>query len=651
MTSYLPLNVGTYNLRLASLSPATDTGNRDWSVRKPLLAAAVIKSGAKIVGLQEVSWVTDTTKSQAVQVATEINSQLGSGQWSSIGSTTGSDGIIWDDSVIARETNPITVLVNQTYTEGATRALVWAIFRDRATSARFIFACTHWQHNDPDATNGQLRRNESSQIVVKTLDTLRAQYTLPVVVVADFNDANTSEGTPRGNLIAGGYPSARDLSPAVGGDNLDSYNGFDATMTGKQTGSWMDGIHVSSGTTVTDIALQVNYASGGVLPLATPLPSDHNMIEAGLQVPYEKSSLDLDGSDIVANRDTTPVSRAHIYLPVFDDNSQLVREISVDLIDSDGNVVTPQAWTGPLPDIDQEVEWPISFSNGVIDLWLTSPGRFTVRAQNTNLAFSKTYAGVDVRAGADLEVLSQDTQLVITGLPEPGSWLRASDGRIAHWVAPPLIGAHQHQGAQTGSTVLNDATQTDSSPDQTWLGYEAGQGAMGPDTTVLGGSEPGNQSTVLGADTDTTKARNSTALGSTSTAAGQGSVLLGDNLSAPVGTEVVFEEDSTGVASFVLTATTMTLREGVSIAPTTMSFGVSSTAAVPANVTNAIMLQYPQVYVGKLRATGGPVQLAGASNLLSFFNGAGAVQTKIEPSQATGALGSLLSALRAYNLL
>ena len=354
--------------------------------------------------------------------------------------------------------------------------------------------------------------------------------------------------------------------------------------------------------------------------------------------------------DIAANRSSAPVQRAHLLLPVFDDDGQVVKEVTVTLLDDQGNTVTPEAWTGPLADFDQPLDWPVSFRTGVIDLWLTAPGRFDLRAENKNRMFSKLYAGVDVRVGADLELMA-DQRLGVNGAPEPGTWLQIAADGSAHWVTPPLIAPHNHSGAQSGSTVLTDGSQTDASPDQTWLGYQAGQDATGSDTTVIGGSEPGIQTVTLGTNSISVNARRSVLLGGDSISVSQGSVLLGDNLSAASGTEVMVEEDSVGQQSFALTAYTTTLRPAFALTAATMSFGSSLSASVPNGVAAPIMFQHTQVLVPGTLRTMGRSQMAGPGGVLSFFGAAGTTKQTIDPTSATDALGSLLNALRSYNLV
>lgn len=354
-------------------------------------------------------------------------------------------------------------------------------------------------------------------------------------------------------------------------------------------------------------------------------------------------------ADVVAARASTPVQRAHLYLPVFDDDNQIVKEISVTLLADDGSTLTPEAWSGPLADFDQPVTWPIAFSGGVVDLWLTVPGRFNLLAENKNRAFSRLYSGVDVRNGSDLQMLA-DAALDVTGLPESGSWLQVAADGTAHWVTPPLIPPHNHSGTQPGSTILNDASETDANADQTWLGYQAGENATGSDTTVLGAGAPAMQSVLAGNGTSAAS-RGAVVLGTGSSTVSQGAVALGDSLAAASGTELVIEEDSTGSASFSLTSFTVMLRPAFAVTASTMVLGSSMVATPPAGASNPVLMQYDQVLVPGTVRVSGQSQLGGASNVLAFFEATGAVKTTIDPTTATGALGSLLAALRAYNLV
>ncbi|MGP5162555.1 endonuclease/exonuclease/phosphatase family protein [Arthrobacter rhombi] len=272
--------VGSFNMRLSSMS---DPGDRAWSARRTPFADQVIASGASIVGLQEVSYVTDPATSQANELVSTMNTILGSQKWSALGATDGANAIAWDDTVLARETDPRTVYVNRLNTEGQPRTMVWAIFRVRSTSERFVMVCTHWQHDSPTVENGLARRREAADTVADRLDGIRADTGLPAVITADFNDYETGPESPRGALIARGYLSTRDLSSsAVVNDTYNSHNNWDPTMAGKMNGRWIDGIHVSTGVSVASAGLHLNFVTGTSGPLQTPLPSDHNMLYAGL---------------------------------------------------------------------------------------------------------------------------------------------------------------------------------------------------------------------------------------------------------------------------------------------------------------------------------------------------------------------------------
>lgn len=278
----VPVKAGSFNMRLASIP---DAGDRAWSARKTAFGAAMIASGAEIVGFQEVSYVTDPVNSQAVDAITEINGVIGTNKWKTVGATDGSNAIAWDDTKLERLSEPTTVYVNRANTEGETRTLVWAMFQHRASKARFVMCCTHWQHNSPDATNGDVRRRESANIVADTLDDVRAQYGVPVVIAADFNDDVLSAGSPRSILVQRGYLESRALltGTVINGD-YNSHNNWDPSMGGKKSSKWIDGIHVSSGIGVTGAGVMLDFTTGSSLPLKTPLPSDHNMIWAGLSL-------------------------------------------------------------------------------------------------------------------------------------------------------------------------------------------------------------------------------------------------------------------------------------------------------------------------------------------------------------------------------
>lgn len=354
-----------------------------------------------------------------------------------------------------------------------------------------------------------------------------------------------------------------------------------------------------------------------------------------------------------AERSSTIIQRAHLTFPVFDPaNHTLVRNISVVLLDDTGQQVTDGLWSGPLP-TDTGLGQPAVFPDGVVDVWMDSPGRYTVVCTNVGQQFSRTYTGVDAQVGADTQVLFDgDHWWQASGIKQQGYWLQApsSGGSTALWVAPPLIGPHQHNGTQPGSTVLNGGTVVDGAIDQAWLGYQSGDAATVNDTTAVGSSiDPSGAGTVLVGSNSSANAAEVTVAGPTSTSSAQGDVLLGgDHTSTSAG--VTGPNDSGGGTTLSSDPGLTTLRYGAKLSGSVVTVGSSvPVPTAPAGVSSPVWLLGLVTQVGGLRANG-PVSLGGSASTLTVFGGPGSAKTTVDPGSSQGALLSLVSAMRNYGL-
>lgn len=358
---------------------------------------------------------------------------------------------------------------------------------------------------------------------------------------------------------------------------------------------------------------------------------------------------------MIADRNSTPVRRAHLMLPIFDESNELVLDVTVTALDETGATVTPEAWSGPL-DLDSTVDWPITFANGVIDLWLTEPGRYTLRCENVGRNFSTLLPGANIELAPELSVNLADGGWWIKGVKAPGSWLQAprANPSLVRWVQPPLIGPHQHSGTQPGSTILNGGMVVDGSVDQTWLGYEAGEAGLKSDTTAVGEQAipNGTQSVVVGPESGTTGAA-STVVGPSSQASQDGSVTLGGDHEATFSKGVLANKDSGGGETFFVDVSTLALRESVSVQPTISTFGFSLPVpgTLPTGASQPIWFLSSQTVIPGRLKTLGSATLGAADSTVGFFGSTGATKTTIDPSQSTGALHSLLAALKNYNLV
>lgn len=276
-----PLRVGTYNLRKASI--AEDKPERDWSVRKPVAAATIIKQNVAIVALQEISYVNDYARSQAMQTVDEINLQAGTPdrwQWTEKKGAS-SNSIIWDSSKVEKISDNGTLIVNS---PSIGRALLWAIFRDKSTGQKFIFVSSHWENNGEDAARGEAMRQQSARMTADLLTQLRLEHGLPIILGADFNTSATTTGSPLAYLASKGFATAKTLVTAPVNAQWRSATEFDHTMTGKDNGWWIDGIAVSSGVTVSSHGMYMDFVSGTTPPLKVPMGSDHHMLWAEVKL-------------------------------------------------------------------------------------------------------------------------------------------------------------------------------------------------------------------------------------------------------------------------------------------------------------------------------------------------------------------------------
>lgn len=280
------LRAGTFNLRHARFE---DPEPRDWNTRLPVAARHVIASGVSIVGLQEAGFPDDYERSQARQLVQEINRQTDSTAWRVIypsleGITL---AVIYDSTRITPHTDELKVRkINEVHVEDTGKWMVYGTFATLQGDP-FIFANTEFQASDPEAVNADARRIEEAEIASQVLNDEKGN--LPVIFVGCFNTGSFASGTPRRIITLAGFPESASVANRING-GFNSFNDFDPYLVGKQTGNWIDGVHVSLDIRVNFAALYVEFESGASLPLDTPLPSDHSLMYADLQVPVPASS-------------------------------------------------------------------------------------------------------------------------------------------------------------------------------------------------------------------------------------------------------------------------------------------------------------------------------------------------------------------------
>ncbi|WP_434080888.1 hypothetical protein [Sanguibacter sp. Z1732] len=270
--STVELIAGTYNITLASLHHPE---GHSWAQRREHAAQAVIRSGAAIVGLQEVSNLNNATTSQAQQLCDSINAATPGVSWQ-VTPGTRYNAIIHNNTLVERRSDPETWDLNVIHTRsGAQRAMTGAIFAHRPTGAEFVFVTAHF------STGTLESRIENAQIVADFLDARRDGHRHGIAAL-DTNGSHEIHG-PDSDLWARGYPNTRQRSQApVVRDEFNSFNGWDPEMDGRLNGRWIDAVVTDTGVDVPAAGLDADYADGTGLPLRTPLPSDHHMVWAAL---------------------------------------------------------------------------------------------------------------------------------------------------------------------------------------------------------------------------------------------------------------------------------------------------------------------------------------------------------------------------------
>lgn len=288
------------------------------------------------------------------------------------------------------------------------------------------------------------------------------------------------------------------------------------------------------------------------------------------------------------------MERAHLHLPITRPNGDLLLFADVTLLDhSTGQPVYPAAWDGA-GEMAQPVAWPITFAPGVVDLWLSEPGRYDLRVIGDS-GYATTIRGVDVLPSPGNQVRIPDSKQQVTTAGMPRRWLKSSAGSL-RFVDPGLIAAHNHDGAGANSTLI---------------------GLLDSNTTadVLG----------KGVRTDANSAR--VGFGST---APTGGVTLGDhNGTGAAAQQVTLPLDSTGAASGFVNDTVTALR----------SLRVQGTA-----------IGFDGEVLTQGLSAQGDVVVAGASGTVGFFESEGAAKGTV-PAGSTGVVASLVAALQAYGLI
>lgn len=194
----------------------------------------------------------------------------------------------------------------------------------------------------------------------------------------------------------------------------------------------------------------------------------------------------------------------HVNLPAVDATGQLYASAIVRLLDS-ATQVPPVGVNFFSQGVNGDpLTFPVTFRPGIIDLWSDAPIRVDIIAALPSGGIT-VYKGVDFNPPS-YNIMSAPAPMAITFLDQSHQSVLVSGayGQAAFQVIAPTA-IHQHGGDSPNSVVLTDETPTDYDPQQTWIGYHAGENSAydTTGTTAVGfNARPaGAQSTVVGQST------------------------------------------------------------------------------------------------------------------------------------------------------
>lgn len=221
-----PLTVCTYNLRFASAS-----GPNAWALRRPLMRELLRDLSPDVLGTQEGVY------SQLKDIAADLPGY----EWIGLGRDGGSRGEFMAVFYRTSRLEPLEfdhfwlsdtpdVIGSSTWGNRVRRMVTWVKFRDRASREEFYFVNTHFDHQVQQA------REKSAELV---RNRIAALTNAPVLLVGDFNAAAHSNRV-HSILTADGF--LRDLwdeAPVRRGENLGTFNGFQATPVNGPRIDWI----------------------------------------------------------------------------------------------------------------------------------------------------------------------------------------------------------------------------------------------------------------------------------------------------------------------------------------------------------------------------------------------------------------------------
>ncbi len=306
----LPVRTSTQApLRVASFNVKCETcGGTSWASRRGVVVSTILGQDPDVIGIQEASqgWLAGARISQFEDLAQRLGRSYALTNdkrnncvrhWTPSGCRYRDQGASQGTRIIYnRDRLELLDQGSRRLLEAASgandRYVAWAIFRQRATGKRFVFADTHLE---PNASYSARNRQTTQMLATITANN---PDRLPVIVVGDFNShkwtkpANgpynimRSEGfvDPLGNAYRSTTHAAVGVVENRIRTNYSSYNDYkrQAPRFGYTNGTYLDYIFTTP-MRVSEWETVVRVDSGG--RFIGVIPSDHNMIRATVWLP------------------------------------------------------------------------------------------------------------------------------------------------------------------------------------------------------------------------------------------------------------------------------------------------------------------------------------------------------------------------------
>lgn len=246
---------GSMAVRMASFN-VNGVNNSTFASRLNGLAQTIVSSGAKVIGLQELS---ANVIDQPSMLLAKVKEVSGSNSWALL--------VIPNLNAILYDASAVQALWPLASSKGLGDGK-WAgamLFRDIPTDTQFIFWTTHYLTSDE-----LTKQIAHTRVLLPWLASLVARYGVGLIGSGDFNAKNRAADRPMGMFALAGHTDVRDLldpEEVVNG----SYNSLDSYGSNGMNGWWIDHLLVFGGPRPSAVGLVDSGVS-----------SDHNLIYATL---------------------------------------------------------------------------------------------------------------------------------------------------------------------------------------------------------------------------------------------------------------------------------------------------------------------------------------------------------------------------------